>query len=288
MRAFLLFLSSLPLLLLFGACTESTEALPDSGITFTPPDASADTGASSIDASTADAVMSSMGDIGQTCGSDTDCNEFCATEGDGFRDGYCSQVCDETLPCPTGSACVQVTRDQSWCLDECDAGADTRDCRAGYGCAVSVTLPAPLCIPGCTDDTDCPTGNVCNPSNGGSCYDPDAEWGDPCTGASECPDGAFCFGESFRGWPGGMCIAFGCDPASTTGGGCPTDTVCIPGGRSGFGRCIPTCETGDDCRDAYDCLDDATYPGRLSCQPACETNSQCTGSRVCTEEGLCE
>jgi len=266
-------------------CSTSTTAPEDTGISFTPPDASPDTGTVSTDATT-DAMMSET-DIGQICSGDTDCEVFCLTDGEGFRDGYCSGFCDDETPCPSGSACVQVSRDQSQCFAECNPSADTRECRAGYGCAASVMLPAPVCIPGCTDDTDCADGRICNPEFGGSCYNPASEWGDACEGSSDCPDGAFCFAEAWRGWPGGMCVAFGCDPADAGGGGCPAGTACIPGGRSGYGRCISTCETADDCRDGYDCGAPADYPERLVCEPACDDSSQCTSGGICNAEGTC-
>jgi hypothetical protein len=253
------------------------------------PDATADTGGGGGDAgmSTVDGSTPMSTDIGQACGSDTDCTEFCATEGEGFRDGYCTMFCSEDTPCPDGSVCLQVSRDQSLCFAECDSAADERQCRAGYGCAVDVTLPAPVCIPGCTDDTDCDEGHVCNPERGGSCYDPAADWGDGCAESTDCPDGAFCYAEAWRGWPGGMCMAFGCDDTDPAGGGCPEGTACIPGRRPGFGRCVVSCETAEDCRDGYGCEADETYPERMTCQPACENNSQCSESRVCSEDGTC-
>jgi len=68
---------------LLGACTESTTAPLDTGITFTPPDSSAttDTGATSGDAAT-DATLSE-GDIGRVCMSDADCEVYCITEAEG-------------------------------------------------------------------------------------------------------------------------------------------------------------------------------------------------------------
>jgi len=281
-------LSSLLLLSVAVGCTESTELEPDTGISFMAPDSSmSDTSETTPDATPTTDATTSSSDIGQVCSSDTDCDVFCSTEGEGFRDGYCSAFCNDETPCADGAACVQVSRDQSMCFAMCDPSADTRECRAGYGCAVSISLPAPVCIPGCTDDTDCNEGRLCNPEGGGSCYNPEADWGDACGGGSDCPDGAFCFAERWAGWPGGMCMAFGCDPTDDAGGGCPTGTACIPGGRSGYGRCTASCETADDCRDGYGCGAHADYPERLACEPACENNSQCTDGRVCTDEGTC-
>ncbi|MBW2464161.1 MAG: hypothetical protein JRH11_21110 [Deltaproteobacteria bacterium] len=278
--------SSALLLVLASGCTASTTAEPDSGISFTAPDVGPDTGTASADGAVPGADGSDvLGDIGIVCMSDGDCDAFCATADEGFEDGYCTNFCDEENPCPGGSTCIQTGRTQSLCFAGCDLAAEGRSCRAGYGCASSPRIPDPVCVPGCTDDTDCDADRTCNPSGGGNCFNPAATWGDACDDHSACPDMASCFAEGYGGWPGGMCAAFGCDPAATDGGGCPTETVCMPLGR--YGACVPACETGEDCRDAYACEAPTDYPERLGCLPACTDDSQCTG-RSCNAEGRCE
>jgi len=282
MRRFLLILTAS--MLAAVGCTESTTLEPDTGITFMAPDTSTSDDTSTPPADGAVDAPVAEGDIGVVCMSDADCEVYCLTEGEGWRDGYCAAFCSDEEPCPSGAACVAAGGGMSLCLDECEPGAATRSCRAGYGCAVSVTLPTPVCVPGCTDDTDCADGRTCNPSDGGSCYNPAAASGDPCTTSRDCLDVESCHSESRRGWPGGMCTARRCDLDANAG--CPDGTECVlVGGRSG--RCVTSCETVDDCRDAYDCGATADYPDRPVCLPACENNSQCSDGRVCTSEGTC-
>lgn len=285
MRISLAYPTALLLLAAFG-CTQSTTAEPDSGITFTAPDVGPDTGSASADA--APDAGEVAGDIGIVCMSDADCDSFCAADGEGFRDGYCTNFCDDDNPCPSGSACLQVNRDSSICFAGCDPSADERQCRAGYGCAASVRIPEPVCVPGCTDDTDCDEGRTCNPASGGNCYNSEATWGDACDDTASCQDTAFCFAEEFRGWPGGMCLAFGCDPAADDGGGCPEATECLPIGPRGHGLCVVSCEDDEGCRPGYSCRGTEDNPERLACQPACDDDAQCGEGRSCGADGVCE
>ena len=268
--------------LILVACSTSTEAVSlDHEITFEIPDAGPEEEPEEM------LPAAPETDIGLACMSDADCGVFCAAPSDGFRDGYCTSICSPDQPCPDGSSCVRVNRHQSLCLNQCNPAAEERECRAGYGCAASPRLEHPVCIPGCTDDTDCDQGRVCNPEGGGSCYNPDATWGDACGDFDDCPDGGFCYAEEFRGWPGGMCMVFGCDPASADGGGCPGGTVCIESGRPGFGSCLPSCTDSSDCRSAYDCTAPEAHPDRRHCAPACTSSGQCSPGRTCTDAGTC-
>ena len=230
------------------------------------------------------------GDIGEPCSGMGDCDSFCIGESDGFPGGYCTAPCGEGAECPDGSSCTPVGRGMSICLADCEPGAAERSCRAGYGCASSFMIPAPVCLPGCTDDSDCPDGTMCDPDGGfsgaGSCFDPSAGFGDACMESTECPADGFCLEESFAGWPGGACIGFGCDVDANTG--CEDDAQCIPSGRGG-GLCIDGCETADDCRDGYECTTSDDYPDRKFCGPGCTTDDQCSDGRVCNPgTGTCD
>jgi hypothetical protein len=264
--------------LVFAAvgCTKSTTAEPDAGITFMVPDdggfdAGFDAGSTTV-----------MGTIGIECASDADCDTmYCIPESEGFRGGYCTAGCVTDEECPMGSACIPVGGGGSMgglCFDVCDPSAPTRDCRAGYGCLVDFTLPYPVCYPGCSDDTDCPEGRTCNPERL-SCFNPDGVFGSGCAASSDCPDGMRCSGED-RGYPGGMCTAFGCDVTANTG--CPADGQCIPG-RTGstFGRCLDGCATDADCREDYRCGAVDAYPDRLHCIPNCMTAEDCPMTGLC-------
>lgn len=248
----------------------------DAGITFDatpPPDGAIDAGA---DAGT----LPAPGDVGGSCTSSADCGEggFCIGPDMGFTDGYCTRDCSGT-DCPEGSTCVAVGMGTNICLDDCDPASGMRECRMGYGCADSIMVP-PVCIPGCIDDTDCPDGLSCDPTGGfagsGTCFDPSAEPGGPCTDESMCPAGSFCLGEGFTGWPGGACGGPECEPAS--GDGCPEGAACLA--TMGGGICVAGCTMDSDCREAYRCLTDEDT-GRQYCGPGCTDDSQCSGGRVC-------
>ncbi len=273
------------LLLLCGlavavGCGKSTSTEEDAGIRFdaTPTDTPVIEDDAGEDAG-------SSSDIGESCRGAGDCEDLCIEE---FPAGYCSAVCGGGSDCPDGSTCIDFGRGTVLCLDECDPAAE-RPCRTGYGCTDDFRV-GNICLPGCTDDTDC-TGDLVCATDGGSagegvCFDPDAEFGDACMEESECPADGFCLEEGFSGWPGGACIGFGCDVGSGTG--CEGDAVCVPSMRGG-GLCIDGCVTGDDCRAGYDCLPSDDYPDRLSCRPACRDDDDCGGDRVCNPAvGICD
>jgi len=179
----------------------------------------------------------------------------------------------------------------AFCLDECDLASPERSCRMGYGCATSFMLPAPVCIPGCTDESDCSDGLACDPMGGfvgaGSCYDPTSSLGDACADVADCPSSSYCLTEDEAGWPGGACIGFGCDPDSGTG--CDGDAVCLRGGGGGGGACADGCSIDSDCRDGYSCEPSAEHPELTYCAPACTDDAQCTGGRVCNPAaGTCD
>lgn len=207
--------------------------------------------------------------------------------------GYCSAECDPTddTSCPDGSACLEVGMGQAFCFAECDPGATTRPCRAGYGCSTNFMIfPSNVCVAGCFDASDCEAGQECDPRGGvygsGTCFDPGATIGGACTDSSECPMGGNCNPEDPAGWPGGACLGGGCDSAS--GSGCTGDAVCLPA-QFGGGVCADGCMTDTDCRPEYACRPNATYPDRMYCAPACASDSECSvAGNVCNvATGLC-
>lgn len=204
-----------------------------------------------------------VGEIGASCEIDTDCaaGGMCIPASD-FPGGYCTLDC-AMIDCPTGAICTPVGGGSTYCLDECDPTAATRSCRAGYGCAA--TMVGSVCVPGCSDDTDCSGGTLCDTTggNGGQCYTPGASVGDPCADDSLCPAGAFCFAEAFSGWPAGMCVVMGCDAAAGTG--CPDGATCLPRGRMAI--CVSSCAMDSDCRAGYHCADNTALAGTKACVP---------------------
>lgn len=237
--------------------------------------------------------------VGAACTSAADCTgiaDVCLPSSELTPGGYCSRTCPGGAGCPDGSICMNFGGGQTYCVQSCDPEAAERECRTGYGCADHPMLPAPFCIGGCEESSECPDGLLCDPEGGdlgeGNCYDPSAEWGAPCESERECPMGAFCYAEEFTGWPGGVCMAFGCDPDANTG--CPDGQTCVASTGAG-GVCLTSCtEDGDECRDGYRCGSSAAQPDRNVCRPGCErapdgSSPSCSEGRVCNPGlGTCD
>lgn len=270
---------SLFVVLALAACSTSTTVGPDGStgdagdggliITF---DAGPDVGP--VDFGT-DAGSS----IGHPCTSDADCpGAMCDT----MITGYCISDCSGGGTCPANAVCVNVGfGGMAYCLPTCDPTATPRQCGMGYGCGM--TMEGNVCLPGCTDDTDCAAGTMCDPTAGGNgagaCFTPGSHVGDACTMDTMCPSAGVCLDEENYGEPGGACVTQGCDAGS--GAGCPGDAVCRPQ-RFGGGLCFDGCTVDTDCRTAYRCLADATYPTRHYCAPGCTSSAQCTfAGNVC-------
>lgn len=266
-------------LLLAVGCGESHRIEEDTGIIL--PDSGPMDGGQ-------DAGANPPGSIGAECSSDVDCTDegaFCLSDPGLLPNGYCSMTCLSGEGCPAGSTCLQLSRTEAYCFDDCDPDAESRQCRSGYGCTrPGPSFPAAVCIGGCTDDSDCSTGLRCDSEGvvGGACYSPEAHLGDACTEDETCPMGGFCYAEAFSGWPTGACIALGCDLASNAG--CSGDAQCLPspfGG--GGGMCVDGCSSDADCRmeEGYACRPSTTHPERMACQPACTRDPQCATGTVC-------
>lgn len=86
--------------------------------------------------------------------------------------------------------------------------------------------------------------------------------GDPCESDDACASG-LCLLEFGAGpeEPGyiefvdGMC-SMECNDDFT---GCPDDEICLKHNASGQFHCYLRCDTGEDCRDSYVCLDFTPY-----------------------------
>jgi hypothetical protein len=279
--------------LLVAGCSESSEIARDGG-----PDArivlDAQPRMDGGDGGSESGPTPGEGEIGAACGTGGDCNsEFCASEGNfifPMPGGYCVSRCGSNGECPDGSSCANFGRAGSFCLDNCNPDASTRNCRSGYGCATGDMLPNPVCLPGCSDDSDCMDGQQCNPDGGfvgeGRCFNPDSSLGDACADGSQCPSDSLCVSESQSGQPGGTCIGFPCEVESNSG--CPGDAQCLPSARGG-GICLDGCEQDGDCREGYACEASSEFPERQVCTAACESDDQCTGDRVCNPAlGTCD
>ncbi len=264
-----------------SGCPESnaaTDAGTDATVTFDAPPAP-EAGA---DAAPDSGPVPGPGEVGAACTSDADCaGGTCMTE---FPGGYCVRSCSPTQPCPIGAFCFPSAPGSSdgACMDMCDPTAPPKQCRSGYGCTGNTIFPVSLCTPGCEVDTDCDEGLRCDPAGGyignGHCFDPEAELGQACASARDCPMRSWCFLEGEHGWPGGSCVGVtNCDVATDTG--CPDGTHCLPDPSfEDDSLCFIACETEADCRDGYACqaLDDR-YPDRRVCVGACTSDAQCVG-----------
>lgn len=272
------------------ACTKSNTTEPDGGgIRFDATLPDADPG----DAGPPDAGRDPSGDsdLGGPCTSDADCDTgTCVLDGDGFPDGYCTAPCGFDSDCPAMGVCLPVDRSLSLCFARCDEDAE-RACRAGYGCGRSFMLPAPICIPGCIEHSDCADGLMCNGSGGelgeGECFDPDSSLGDACVVSEQCPAGADCLTEERAGLPGGACGGSFCDPDADD---CIPGTRCTTLASSRFPRCLAECDDDTDCRDGFRCGGPpGAAPDHRVCLGACERDRDCTvpGYECNPATGLC-
>lgn len=223
--------------------------------------------------------------VGASCATDGDCRgpaDLCITE----LGGYCSLVCGSDADCPSDSVCIDLGTPV--CLRACDDDP-TDPCPDGLGCRSGQPGIPPICLPGCDTDAECGDGLSCLSGSGpflaGTCVDPDAELGGPCTSDAECPPSAACL-ESLD-YPGGVCVLAGCNPNTNTG--CPGDAQCLPQGFGG-GVCWDGCATNDDCRSGWECTELVDGPGRRVCQPVFEPGNLgqvCSAGRGSCQGGLC-
>ena len=258
-----------------------TVVLPDGRVIT--PEPAPDGAVATRDASTRPAPDGGLpprtdGLIGTPCASEDDCEgRFCSSRSSGL--GYCSWVCADDVPCPDDAVCVDFSGGGGfgYCLAPCGPTA-TSGCPSGTVCTSGFGLPEPVCLAGCESDSECPTGTMCGVGFGGvgQCFTPDADNGQPCTDNSECSETSFCADESSWGFAAGICLEYGCNPA--TGTGCGDGTVCVEYADSGL--CLPTCSTATDCRAGYDCVP-SPVTGVDACIPRCTRHDQCTEARRC-------
>ncbi len=169
---------------------------------------------------------------GEVCGSDGLCHPAC----DPMTGANCS--CSNDTDCPLGFVCDP--------RGECVPGCDS-----------STGMP---CVAECTSDADCGPGEVCG--SDGICHpacDPMTGANCGCSDDSDCPLGFVCDPM------GGQCVP-GCDPnqGMPCVEPCQSDADCAPGEVCGTdGLCRPACDpsTGQACA----CASDADCPAGQSC-----------------------
>ncbi len=190
--------------------------------------------------SAADLLTGGAGALGGECAVDADCRTgFCDRTVPG---GYCTSECETSDECGMSGHC-----EFGFCFRTC---LSNNECRSSEFQCWAVSEEQGVC----SFDVDAATPSESN-------------IGAPCRASVECaaPDGLerFCISETdlegnSTGYPGGMCVALGCEHDSQ----CGDDSRCAPGGMP---YCVPACSTETECRPGYSC--DLAIGG---CTPAAE------------------
>jgi hypothetical protein len=253
----------------------------------------------------------STSSLGAACMSDTDCGGgglTCITAstdspvfGGGPANGYCASMCTTDADC-TEQASVCVTGAANMpglCLLECTLGPQLmflndalnpdkcqgrNDLRCG---PVGSEGTVKACLPTCGEDTQCPSGRVCDPSlkvcvtaatmgaaEGTAC--------DPMASSPTCA--GVCV--SFTGGNETMCSEYcvlGGDPnnpADTPNCGGPTSGYCLfspqGNGAGDYGFCSPACTSQDGCQTpAFWCMPVGGLTGKGV------QNGYCLGATAC-------
>jgi hypothetical protein len=150
----------------------------------------------------------------------------------------CTQSCDDSTDCPTGSTCSFGN-----CLQDCPSrlSAECRDhnasCVLEYGHYV--------CEPNCESDDQCPELNHVCVNQGGLGWCLSYFYTSPLL----LPNGASCLhGACARECIAGGICASPCDPSRT--GHCPDGGACYRTDvfPSALGVCLPPCSSDSDCR----------------------------------------
>lgn len=223
------------------------------------------------------------------CSSDNDCGP-----GESCQSGLCRRPgkdlyedCSASAPCQPGLICVLSNIGRRICFRDCSSDTSCQPeggkcytsndnaelclcntdnpCNAGYTC--KLTTQNGLCIkdgsnpPQCTQDSDCPSGQVCR---NGKC-----ETSQPppqCTRDSDCPSGQVC--------RNGKCETNQPPPQCTKDSDCPSGQVC----RSG--KCeqgqSSQCTRDSDCPSGQGCVN-----GQCIAQRQCNQNSDCSAGQQC-------
>jgi hypothetical protein len=202
--------------------------------------------------------------VGDKCTTGGTCPPGGVCAADVAGGGYCTADCTKSGICPAGATCAPASDTLKICLKTC---AQPSHCRAEHVCLSGV------CVPRCTQDSDCDSGScdVASGLCGGS------KVGAGCTKDTDCGAApAFCD----TGLPGGYCSRPCGGPMNVT---CPDTANCISGG--GSGACLKACATSTDCRTGFLCSD---LGGAKSCVPRCTLNSDCAvGYRCEAGTGAC-
>lgn len=219
------------------------------------------------------------GEAGEACETDEDCGGLLCLDGPAGAD-RCSFFCTPEIACPDG-VCFEPGPDArvGFCVAGCADG-----CPEGTECIADPATGEEICRESCATDAECPGDSVCVVEGPvGRCRTPAAAVGGPCEGSSECGGGpTSCVREEDRGFPGGLCLQFGCGMPFIS---CPGGAACVRFER--FGEiCLASCDADTGCRAGYACREAAE--GNRVCVPSCSSSAQCNDGRICDVlSGLC-
>jgi len=195
-----------------------------------------------------------------------------------FKDGYCAAKSGR-IPCPDGTRAFDtIDRQHDLCALECNSQKPCE--REGYYCSDEVLG---ICLPGCSDNSDCNTGSFCNEDK--RCEKSPAPIGGSCSENSDCAGDANCVGWFFEG---GYCTTRCSNGDDST---CPGDAKCA---TMGMGQrkimlCLASCASDKDCRtdEGYRCQPQFGSKSGV-CYQKCSENSECSDEdATCTEDGHC-
>lgn len=214
--------------------------------------------------------------VGDACAAAAECRSGECVDRDlhnatGINRTFCGGYCAKNSNCGAGQICLTVVRNTNATTD-----LPTDDIALGY-CA---PLAAPPLAGSCKMDIDCAArtnpdetgGDTCD-ALGLTCYKKTAHIGDACVHRAQCPLGAYCRVNDPR-FPGGACLAEGCDPAAITGvDACPAGSLCTqrPADRPLF-ACYEVCVTGQPC-------------SRQAEQYYCDSSAPAGAPRICLASG---
>lgn len=208
----------------------------------------------------------------------------------GLAAGLCTRSCDGAA-CPTGSACIDLSRTQPLVPPDGGSGDSFRQ---------------PLCVPSCSNTSKCRADLVCRDlpvlAAGGHAGDP-LQWGRGCFVQTPAGVGGACLAPDGKTDPtactSGLCEGLGlrglCSAACT--GGCPSEAACATWNSllppsPGAPRCLARCDAMRPCGDPLlDCLPgggtgalgfrlQSEPVGTMVCAPRrCSADPDCPGGR---------
>jgi hypothetical protein len=234
-----------------------------------------------------DGAAAPVSDLAKECAADADCAAGlkCLTPtdasffGGGAAHGYCSVDCPAGMVNPVctqaGGVCISTDatgQTAGICVLECTPGSapGVGKCqgRGDLACSVISMGAAAVCLPVCSQDSDCSTGRICNPRLG-VCSDT-APAGDPLgahcnpdpdAGANTCASGrcaaitedGMTISASFCSMP---CVFLSKSACGHTDGALGTGshgfcalTSSQTASAGDLGSCVQECETTADCLD---------------------------------------